>query len=813
MADSQKENILGGQLIYKQGEKYDYLCLLISGTIEILSADPEYNGLDETILLKNSRRVGKINEKTFLASFADKTVRAVTDCTIQKIKIPPKGISQFALSNPGQAITLLMHLFKRNEAAYSDYQKITKFFKTISAFTDNLSLIYKELSAKELPERLEQITSEISGKVDSANLPATFDCSFLVSDKSSLLGRNYDIQGQDANKSFDKNQYAFLKRFLKVDKNIFGHLLKADPGICGYINQTVSKYFTNFLNSISDCYPEIEHKMDILFGKDDSWYQHLFSEGGIEDCMASGRLNAKFIQQLNTVTAKIYQTYQEMSGQNSEEDYPGYQYLKNFLQQTAITSPAPGTETSSGDTSSAGEGADKILRLYDNSLQQIFKFSVAGEELQRNLLTSLNEFKKMENPFTTESDARKIRRKISNFYWDLFYLVFIRKQSLPENKIPAPVKLMIEFGFIDENMAEPEQILFMHQKTQMKEKSQIPVITENEFLQKIHDGKVQPSINEMGLDFRKHLLEEGRMNARRGEDPLTKLEDPASRLHFEIHNMLTSTSGLCSGSRSTAFPLFTKELLHGDLSNFYLSKKDVEKKITDLINIDFSAYYRETVLKLESSREVIFEEVIPYFILLPSYGTKIMMWQELSGTNKRSRARIVLPRFYMGDLFQDLAHATAAFRWELNRTMKGGMWADPVEGGITGFYSDYVQFYKKNSQLSREAKEKVKQKLSSARNNTREMFAQDYILWVTYEQQGIMKMNSVVRDMFYRFIPFSREIRDRLGNMPAFAESARRFQNIRNREYKAAERKFKKYEDESGNLPEAIKKHMEYFQL
>ena len=37
----------------------------------------------------------------------------------------------------------------------------------------------------------------------------------------------------------------------------------------------------------------------------------------------------------------------------------------------------------------------------------------------------------------------------------------------------------------------------------------------------------------------------------------------------------------------------------------------------------------------------------------------------------------------------------ASFRWEINRAIKGPSWADPVDGGITGLYIDYIEFYKK----------------------------------------------------------------------------------------------------------------------
>jgi hypothetical protein len=137
------------------------------------------------------------------------------------------------------------------------------------------------------------------------------------------------------------------------------------------------------------------------------------------------------------------------------------------------------------------------------------------------------------------------------------------------------------------------------------------------------------------------------------------------------------------------------------------------------------------------------------------------------------------------------------------------MWADPVEGGITGLYFDYVNFYKKNKKLSLEAKDKITEKFRGIRTN-RDRFADDYTMWVLFEKDGIMRVNSVIRDMFYRNIPFKKEIRDKLDNMPAYNEIAPRYKNIQNRNITAFERKYKKYTGEDGRLPNVLQKYMDY---
>jgi hypothetical protein len=76
-----------------------------------------------------------------------------------------------------------------------------------------------------------------------------------------------------------------------------------------------------------------------------------------------------------------------------------------------------------------------------------------------------------------------------------------------------------------------------------------------------------------------------------------------------------------------------------------------------------------------------------------------------------------------------------------------------------------------------------------------------------------MKLNTVVREMFFKNIPFRQEIRDNLENMPAFNKFATRYKNISNRDFLAYERKFKKYQDASGAYPKEIQKFFEFLKM
>lgn len=52
----------------------------------------------------------------------------------------------------------------------------------------------------------------------------------------------------------------------------------------------------------------------------------------------------------------------------------------------------------------------------------------------------------------------------------------------------------------------------------------------------------------------------------------------------------------------------------------------------------------------------------------------------------------------------------------------GMAWNDIKLKSLTSEYMDYIQFYRKNHDLSDEAREKVKPQIQKGRNNSREIF-------------------------------------------------------------------------------------------
>jgi hypothetical protein len=66
-----------------------------------------------------------------------------------------------------------------------------------------------------------------------------------------------------------------------------------------------------------------------------------------------------------------------------------------------------------------------------------------------------------------------------------------------------------------------------------------------------------------------------------------------------------------------------------------------------------------------------------------------------------------------------------------------------MEEGLTGNYYQWFAAHK-------------------LKGDVKEFFAQDYILWMTKEAEGIQKLDKEIRGTFWRYMPFSKEVKEKL---------------------------------------------------
>ena len=131
---------------------------------------------------------------------------------------------------------------------------------------------------------------------------------------------------------------------------------------------------------------------------------------------------------------------------------------------------------------------------------------------------------------------------------------------------------------------------------------------------------------------------------------------------------------------------------------------------------------------------------MPYVILIPTYGDSGFCWEPFDRYNRiTSRGRIAIP-MYPKDLKIALLTAVADLRWQVAKEKASYYWMDE---GLTGQYYQWI----------------VSQKL---KGDIKDFFINDYVLWMTKESEGVQKLDKEVRGIFWRHMPFSQELKDKL---------------------------------------------------
>mgnify|MGYP001409578523 FL=1 len=128
-------------------------------------------------------------------------------------------------------------------------------------------------------------------------------------------------------------------------------------------------------------------------------------------------------------------------------------------------------------------------------------------------------------------------------------------------------------------------------------------------------------------------------------------------------------------------------------------------------------------------------------------------------------------------------------------------------------HCDYIQFYKKNHDLSIEAKEKIKSALLRGKNNYREVFVKDYQNWIKYESKGSFRLNKVSREILVTYCPFAKEIREELKSNPMYQNAWQRYDILMTKKIQRINGVYDKYQKAGGKITDELKDNLEYYMM
>lgn len=431
-----------------------------------------------------------------------------------------------------------------------------------------------------------------------------------------------------------------------------------------------------------------------------------------------------------------------------------------------------------GTTEEEAETEDMITKLSElnGSLIQILKFSTWEDEEKKEFSTNIEKFLHASDRLSTDDDMRNLKRNIAKNYYLLYENVFLLAHG--KKSIPAAIELFLNFGFVDERLLTKEQLSFLCSSVRQAPSENCSVYTIREWLTLVYEGKKEPSKTEFDLEYTDYLRTQ-KKHGEITEEQLKELNNNLlEKLRFEIKNMFAYNNRVVNGQLSTYVPILYEDMFLSSAERAFLSKQRVEDAFFRVRSIDYSAFCREVLYydkEKKIEKEYIVRDILPDIILMPTVGVNGSMWQEISGKRRDTPGRFLFPVFMESNFEDVMVKMFGRFRWELCRFIQGTAWNNIQEKSLTSEYMDYIQFYRKNSDLSEERKEKLKLQIQKVRNNSREVFVLDYEAWIKGEAKGAIKLNKYVRGLLATYCPFSKEIRERIRLQPIFEEAMARF--------------------------------------
>jgi len=449
----------------------------------------------------------------------------------------------------------------------------------------------------------------------------------------------------------------------------------------------------------------------------------------------------------------------------------------------------------------SGASDEELYQSLKNTLPQLIEFSGVPKEQLKTFIDAMGTFVRAKDRMSTEDDFRTLRRQIADGFYTLYRAVFL-KVLKEEKDMPKPVELFLNYGFTDERLLTKEQTLELCRiNVSTQNKYHCTIFTIPEWLRAVYSGKREPSKNEFDMEYIETLREQKKMGEINAEEEKKLANDQMKKLEYEMQNMFRYNHRIVNGQPSVFVPVLCSEQMMSSPSKAAITKDRMGQLIEKYREIDYSVFYRELNYADAASgieKELIMKEVVPDIVLFPAYGQNASMWQELSCKRRDSAGRFLFPIMAEGNIDDLIIKTFGRFRWELCRTMQGSSWNNIQYKSLTSEYADYIQFYKKNKELSEERKEKIKQQIMKGKNSTREIFVQDYELWIKSEALGAMRLNKVAREILAMYCPFNKEIREAVETQPAFADPIARFKRDRMKKVRELELKYHAYTSKQG---------------
>ncbi|GBF38517.1 hypothetical protein [Leptospira johnsonii] len=400
----------------------------------------------------------------------------------------------------------------------------------------------------------------------------------------------------------------------------------------------------------------------------------------------------------------------------------------------------------------------EIYKEYKDSLTTILEYSSVAPDVAGQIRNLVKSF--MEHPGYIR---RKHRQEDYKILIQLYRACFLKFRSQTEN-IPKPVLLFMYFFFLDETLVSERRIIDLESSvaalkvtsaTASESKSKILIHLFPDWLNLVLGGKRNPSKNQMGQTY--DQVEKSKLLWNQGAEVknLRDKEYLLKLLDWELDSLLYMGILGISLNPNFAYPILSEDQFYGDTAGSLLHPHKISTSVEKILKMDPGLFSREVNANSSSNLKIVNwmrKEYFADFILLPYGGDRGVLWQDTSEGNI-SRSRLLFPTVFKENIDLAVTKALGEFRWETERSFRGRKWKDSPPDTMTSQYNEYLEYFPNSPSLTFEAKKKIKEQWTKARQNIKDMFAVDYANWILYEQiPGRSKLNAKVREILSRYI-------------------------------------------------------------
>lgn len=597
-------------------------------------------------------------------------------------------------------------------------------------------------------------------------------------------------------KWYDLHGGKYINALMDMDENLRNDFLKNNVALVEYhcieASKTITQYKKYFKNEVFLA----RQLLNLIFNN---------SNNGViteilriyADILNSGNNHAMVLDFINNIVERFNNMVNVFEEKYCLELGINLSKLNMLLNSIKPEHSRQQQEIISDNGSIPGELLGSLARILDYS-----EIEAEKKIYFRNFIENFKEYKPKVDQIPADS-----KRNITAIFFELYESVLSR--YIKEEPDDKALDMFLAYGFVDTDLLLPNQVYdlycFLDQYSIAGS-----VYSIKNWLTQVALKNKPPSVNELGITYDQMLKEAGYGMSK----TMHTADTGESRLHYEIMNLFRTCHRLCSGQSSAYFPVLHMDMIPKDIKGVMVTSSKVREAVQKILDIDYSAFHREVFYSGEVEafkKEIIMKQVLPDIILMPIMGSRAFMWQELSGASKTSPGRFIIPMLTSDNLELMFIKLTGQFRWELCRSMMGFRWNDITCKSLTSVYSDYIENYRKNKNLSFDMKERLGSQIKRYRNNLRNIFTSDYEAWMRYEYMGMRKLNREARAILYKFCPFAREIRDELSKNPAFSDIASLYNIEKEKITKEIESRYANYVNRGLKLDKELEDNLKFY--